>query len=444
MRPSDASGPFAHTAPISQATSNMNTGVLQHSTQLANSAGKFLPQDTFGMSSYRHTMLQALGRRQAGAPEVPSNSDPLLVMGALNASFVTDGMLYGIHVVLFAMACYILVRFQRRRMRWFLLVAVCSMFAISTVDIGLSIKLSTTDLWVLVTLTPAQSIERMPPKAMLFVTNNLIADILLFHRCWIIWGRPRIIPWIALVCLTADTIWGYLGHAAKTAAYQHTFRPLYLWTVFALNISVTAAAAGRIYYVSIVAIPPNERRLHKICRAIISTLVESAALYSSCILMFLLWVKYDEASAYWVIPLTMMTRLVAIMPTLMIVQLGLSHRAHTHNHDGRTNSKPDSDDVVLDTVMSRMQRDESLEYGFGGLAAGHQAMLSHSHSHTMGKTELPDSTENGMSSKKQGLHDTYLEADSEKFEIMDDPHDITIDVQSEKKNNASRHSISPV
>ncbi|EAU86761.2 hypothetical protein CC1G_06522 [Coprinopsis cinerea okayama7 len=46
------------------------------------------------------------------------------------------------------------------------------MFAISTADIGLSIKLSTTDLWVLLQLPPQSSIDKMPPKAVLFVTNK--------------------------------------------------------------------------------------------------------------------------------------------------------------------------------------------------------------------------------------------------------------------------------
>lgn len=284
-------------------------------------------------------------------PPVPNAPSPIVLMGALNASFVADGILYGIHIVLFAICCYILLNFHKR-IQWFILAAVCAMFAISTADIGLSIKLSTTDLWALHTLPAQASIDKMPPKAVLFVTNNLLADILLFHRCWVIWGRPRVILWIALVCLTADTIWGYMGHATRTALWQHTFRPLYLWTVFALNITVTAAAAGRIYWVSVVAHPPVERGVKRIYRAIISTLVESAAIYSSCILIFLLWVQFAETTAYWVVPSTMMTRLVAIMPTLMIVQIGISHRAYRccPNHH-------ENDSVILDTVISGVHRD---------------------------------------------------------------------------------------
>ncbi|KAG2004741.1 hypothetical protein CC2G_003265 [Coprinopsis cinerea AmutBmut pab1-1] len=302
------------------------------------------------------TSTRLAGRQ---VPPPYTGPSPVVVMGAMNASFVTDGILYGVHLVLFAMCCYILLTPGHRRIQWFVLGAICTMFAISTADIGLSIKLSTTDLWVLLQLPPQSSIDKMPPKAVLFVTNNLIADILLFHRCWVIWGRPRIILWIALICLTADTIWGYMGHAAKTAAWQHTFRPLYLWTVFALNITVTAAAVGRIYWVYLVGISPVERRLKRIYRAIISTLVESAAVYSACILVFLLWSQYASQSAYWVLPLTMMTRLVAIMPTLMIVQVGLSGRCcHPRGHD----SKHDS--VILDTVISqRRDQDHDIESG---------------------------------------------------------------------------------
>ncbi|KAH6909950.1 hypothetical protein BKA70DRAFT_180811 [Coprinopsis sp. MPI-PUGE-AT-0042] len=307
-----------------------------------------MPIETTRMLIGRQTTIQTPPPILPSPPNAPS---PIVIMGAMNASFVSDGILYGIHLVLFAMCCYILLTFQRR-IQWFILAAVCAMFAISTADIGLSIKLSTTDLWALHQVPPQSSIDKMPPKAVLFVTNNLLADILLFHRCWVIWGRPRLILWIALVCLTADSIWGYMGHATKAALWQHTFRPLYLWTVFALNVTVTAAAAGRIYWVSVVAYPPVERRVKRIYRAIISTLVESAAIYSSCILVFLLWSKFAEASAYWVVPQTMMTRLVAIMPTLMIVQTGFSHRAYRcccpNNHD----SKNHNESVILDTVIS--------------------------------------------------------------------------------------------
>ncbi|EFI26672.1 hypothetical protein CC1G_15443 [Coprinopsis cinerea okayama7 len=105
---------------------------------------------------------------------------------------------------------------------------------------------------------------------------------------------------------------------------------------------------GRIYWVYLVGISPVERRLKRIYRAIISTLVESAAVYSACILVFLLWSQYASQSAYW-----------AIMPTLMIVQVGLSGRCcHPRGHD----SKHDS--VILDTVISqRRDQDHDIESG---------------------------------------------------------------------------------
>ncbi|KAH6874245.1 hypothetical protein BKA70DRAFT_1449589 [Coprinopsis sp. MPI-PUGE-AT-0042] len=268
-----------------------------------------MPIETTRMLIGRQTTIQTPPPILPSPPNAPS---PIVIMGAMNASFVSDGILYGIHLVLFAMCCYILLTFQRR-IQWFILAAVCAMFAISTADIGLSIKLSTTDLWA---LHQSRAIRNQQSSRGYSFVSSLL---------------------------------GYLGQTAADSMDRTRV--------------LTADSTGRIYWVSVVAYPPVERRVKRIYRAIISTLVESAAIYSSCILVFLLWSKFAEASAYWVVPQTMMTRLVYLlrrsiilftgyMPTLMIVQTGFSHRAYRcccpNNHD----SKNHNESVILDTVIS--------------------------------------------------------------------------------------------
>ncbi|RXW17473.1 hypothetical protein EST38_g8390 [Candolleomyces aberdarensis] len=123
------------------------------------------------------------------------------------------------------------------------------MFALSTADTAYTIRCSTTDLIDLLRPIDLNTfIVRMRPKPAMFVTNNFIADILLFHRCYVIWGRPKILLLISLVGLTADTMWGWLAVGFSKNKVFNILHPMYLWSVFALNVAVTAAAGAFGYF----------------------------------------------------------------------------------------------------------------------------------------------------------------------------------------------------
>lgn len=111
---------------------------------------------------------------------------------------------------------------------------------------------------------------------MLLVNANsfcLAGDLnsLQFHRCYVVWGRHIYIAVVAGVCLLADSsthgptvlhrimlsdrrrfclVWGLTGAEAELFVIQGTFSSIYLWTVFSINIIVTAATGKLLFYIS--------------------------------------------------------------------------------------------------------------------------------------------------------------------------------------------------
>lgn len=278
-------------------------------------------------------------------------------MQITNTNTLVEVMLYGAHIVIFGLCCYVLLS-RQKRVQWFTLSCAFALFALSTADVAYTIRCATSDLPALFFPMDIDMMdERIRPKPAMFVTNNFIADILLFHRCYVIWGRPKTLLVIALVCLTADTMWGWLMVGFSKTEVRETLQPMYYWSVFALNIAVTAASVGRIYWVTMLASPEVERGTRKIYRTIISAFVESAAVYSLSILAYLVWSKYQPIG-YSFVMLSVVARLVAIMPTLMIVQVALLRdsgpftRAETPSASHVEVGNNPADSVILDTIIS--------------------------------------------------------------------------------------------
>ncbi|KAF5339849.1 hypothetical protein D9611_009164 [Ephemerocybe angulata] len=303
----------------------------------------------------------------------PEDLEPLMrFMQLSNTSFMIEVLLYGIHVVLFALCCFVLTS-RQKRVQWFVLGCALALFALSTADVAYTMRCNTSDLPALFQPMDWGKVDkRIKPKPAMFVTNkysfskwprlaSFSSRVLTrgfqwqFHRCYVIWGRPKLLLVIALVCLTADTMWGWLMVGLSSSEAFRTLQPMYLWSVFALNVVVTAASVGRIYWVTVFASPQIERGMKKVYRTIMSAFVESAAVYTASILAYLVWSRKQPMGSSMVM-LSVVQRLVAIMPTLMIVQVAFSHQAGPFTRDvenGRGGEAPVTDSVILDTIITR-------------------------------------------------------------------------------------------
>jgi len=259
-----------------------------------------------------------------------SLSSILSFIVVLNAAVLAQTLLYGIHIVLFVICVYILVS-HRRSAPWYSLGLAFLMFALSTADIALTIRLCVHNLPEVYLPGGTNYLStRLYPKNPFFVANNFLATVYLLHRCYMVWDRTRIVLLLLGFLLMLDTVWGFLAFASPLFFDQHKFVPVYIWSIFSMNVIITAIIVGRIFWVSRWARPwIGERQVTKYHVAI-AILMESSTIYSACLLGYML---YPQKGEYRVVVISICMRLVSIMPTLVIVQVGL---ARMDRGNGRT------------------------------------------------------------------------------------------------------------
>lgn len=189
----------------------------------------------------------------------------------------------------------------------------------------------------------AYVLKCLRPKNSFFVTNNFIAELTLLYRCYVIWGRSKYLLVATGFLVLCDTVWGYLSTSFPIVTAHSEFVPVYLWSVFAINIIISGIAAGRIFWVSRIAVLEHRSLRHY--RIIIAVLLESSAVYSSVVLCYILF----PDSVYQFVVMTIGMRIVAIMPTLLIVQVGLDRIV---GDSDTSDCEQPAASIVLDTVLT--------------------------------------------------------------------------------------------
>ncbi|KAF5354332.1 hypothetical protein D9756_007223 [Leucocoprinus leucothites] len=270
-------------------------------------------------------------RRQLGAPNFGDSLDVQLFRIALkkveplHASASTEIFLFGIHCILFAVCFLILLR-KRTTTNMIFLAVVTTMFAISILDVALTVRMDLHDMPMFLQgqADMAWVISRLYPKGPIFIANNFLADLLLLYRCYIVWGLHRWALGFASVLLLMDTIWGWVGGAGKyetfTVGYWFSFTSGFYWSVFCVNMAMTILTVGRIWWVTRRARPRLSTRISRGYTIIILILTETTLIYSACLLTALL---IPHRLSYSSIALSVMVRIVAIIPNLMIVQIAM-------------------------------------------------------------------------------------------------------------------------
>ncbi|KAF9463745.1 hypothetical protein BDZ94DRAFT_1308464 [Collybia nuda] len=188
------------------------------------------------------------------------------------------------------------------------------MFVLATADISVSFRLLLRDLPAAKKheIDPSTAHSRSLAKTPLFITNNFIADILLVYRCYMVWGQRTYILIGSMALLAADTILGYVNADGSIFFYHKVMPPLFISTTLAINVIMTIATAGRIWwtiYTMRLLLPEQTVRR---CAVALAVIIESGAIYSASLVLFLFTPLFL---------LCLPIRLVGIMPTLMIVQV---------------------------------------------------------------------------------------------------------------------------
>ncbi|KAJ8074663.1 hypothetical protein PM082_022241 [Marasmius tenuissimus] len=322
--------------------------------------------------------------------EMGSQDCILPTVGAIVRLCVANIPIYGIYLVLFAVCISVLRRRQRERFHFHSLLVIalfvlvtCSsaldtaatILAVYGTRISGSIPLVKYERLVGPVWPPESILEKLVgpqgprPDDMLsrvnmlyscakklglawqitLVTSNLVTDIILIWRCYVIWGsRRRVVALPGLLCLV-NNVAGYLTIVPKkgpwTPVSQLDFGILYnhgyhesdlSFKVLALgafcgilfsNLLLTVLIAGRVLYISRQLSLINSRPITRMYRTIIHASIESGVLYP--IAVFAYTVMGYESSSWGLLSVTAevlrccLSPIMGIASTLIIVRVAL-------------------------------------------------------------------------------------------------------------------------
>ncbi|KAJ7121740.1 hypothetical protein C8R43DRAFT_1033357 [Mycena crocata] len=217
---------------------------------------------------------------------------------------------YGIYLVLFCICIYILLHRPHDLANTILLATAISLFTLSTLQTILNLILGAGYIDGLD--IPFEGISLADD--MIYVVNNLIADGLVIYRCWIVWNRNIYVVAIPIIMLIVTSVFGW--------DILLPLAPFFMLTL-ATNVLVTSLTAGRIWWICRQARATLQTDLQKRYVSRIAIIVESGVIYSAFVLSYLIIGAVSSSGALQNLVVEMLRQVVGIVPTLIIVRVGL-------------------------------------------------------------------------------------------------------------------------
>jgi len=233
-----------------------------------------------------------------------------------SAACLFEVFLYGIYATLFVICIRILLR-NKRATQKVLLACAIMMFTLATVDVILELCF----LFWFVVKQDTISQRDLHFKYLIYITSNIIADGLVIYRCHAAWNNSKRVILIPCFLLFGGSACGYAYVGLSKQGYR--FRDIlvaFLFTTVALNLMVTMLMAGRIWWIARKARSILGPRLSSKYNTMIAIIVESGIIYSIYVVLDVVYpdLVLDAGLA----------QIVGIVPTLIIVQIGLGRDAH--------------------------------------------------------------------------------------------------------------------
>ncbi|KAJ7057698.1 hypothetical protein C8F01DRAFT_1150712 [Mycena amicta] len=256
--------------------------------------------------------------------------------------------LYGIYLILFCRCMSILLHGSRspqsqKQPQTVLLVSAIVMFLLSTTSVLVFLLQGATAYGSL----RLRLDELQIAGAIVYVTNNVVADALLIYRCYVIWNTIYITI-VPLLLLVATMILGY-------AIQLKLFFILSLTT----NLLVPVLVAGRLWWVLRRFRGTASEMTRRQGRKAIVILLESGLLYSLVVSIHMVYFHYDNPMDEVVYAI--LAQLVGIVPTLLIVRVGrgVSQECHDDSHTMVDNTGPSSLARQASNVSARTVIDDT-------------------------------------------------------------------------------------
>ncbi|KAK0498229.1 hypothetical protein EDD18DRAFT_1156843 [Armillaria luteobubalina] len=159
--------------------------------------------------------------------------------------------------------------------------------------------------------------------------NTVLADIAMIWRCWVIWSEKWLIVAPLIICTVAGTlskvfqIYDSMSDASSDISRTSGYRTKIDWSILYLSFTLATTVLTTlliIYRIVRVANSPYSIG-HRSYRRVIEILVESAALYSVSVIVYMGLVASNDQSAYYADAVMAYTK--GIAPTLLVARVAL-------------------------------------------------------------------------------------------------------------------------
>ncbi|KAJ7671203.1 hypothetical protein B0H17DRAFT_195558 [Mycena rosella] len=212
--------------------------------------------------------------------------------------------------VLFCICVYILLHRPRNLGNTVFLITAITLFTLSTIQAVINLVLGASDIDGI----DIPYDRLVNANTMIYVVNNVVADGLVIYRCYSIWNRNIYVVILPIILLITSSILGW--------DILLPFDPFFAMSL-ATNVLVTALTAGRIWWICRKARSYLKTDVQKRAVASISILVESGVIYSASVLAYLILGAIPSASIVQEPIFEMLGQIVGIVPTLIIVRVGM-------------------------------------------------------------------------------------------------------------------------
>ncbi|KAJ7641956.1 hypothetical protein FB45DRAFT_363809 [Roridomyces roridus] len=266
--------------------------------------------------------------------------------------------LYGIYLVLFCRCMYIfyktgMKRSGSRSAALPLLLSAIIMFILSTITVLLFLLQGATAYGAYAISEEAanQRVEGLElAGAVVYVTNNLLADALLIYRCYIIWNTIWItlVPLILLIATMSELsecprlLSTY--NQSPVLGYAIELRLFFILSL-TINLFVPTLVAGRLWWVIRRIRSPSGQATRKKGKNAMVIILESGLIYSIFVSIHMGFFHFQnplDAVIY-----AALGQVVGIVPTLIIVRVGLGV---SQNGNGRGSTMESGSPVSPRTI----------------------------------------------------------------------------------------------
>ncbi|KAK0474965.1 hypothetical protein IW261DRAFT_1497995 [Armillaria novae-zelandiae] len=171
--------------------------------------------------------------------------------------------------------------------------------------------------------------------------STVVADSAMVWRCWIVWGRCWIIILLPLVFMVIGAAFKILQIRATVQGTEPTINyktctTIYISLTLATTLLCTLLIVYRILSIQWARTKLSGTRTHSLgaYRNVIEIIVESAALYSTMLIVYIGFTFQDEVVGEYLDPIAEFFRGVA--PTLIVVRVASGHSRPDDSWKGST------------------------------------------------------------------------------------------------------------